>query len=124
MAIRWSFVALAPITIRCDCGEARSVPYGERWACESCGRRWNTSQIPSEEYWRVVRDVRRYRNLIIGVALLFAAIILPFAVFVSQRFFVLLLLVLGSWAFYARPFLRRRARRKLSERPTWTLRPE
>jgi Sec-independent protein secretion pathway component TatC len=68
--------------------------------------------------------VRRYRNLIIGVALLFAAIILPFALLVSQRFFVLLLLVLGSWAFYARPFLRRRAQRKLSERPTWTLRPE
>jgi hypothetical protein len=43
---------------------------------------------------------------------------------VSEGFFFVLLVLLGVWAFYARPFLRRRVRSKLAERPTWNLRPE
>jgi len=58
-----------PITIRCECGEVRDVPYGERWRCEVCRRSWNTSQIPAEEYWDLMREMRRLRFSVIGVAL-------------------------------------------------------
>jgi hypothetical protein len=113
----------APITITCECGARAELAYGERHDCE-CGRRWNTAQIPAEEYWGVMRDVRRYRNLTVGVALAVCAVVLPLALFVSEGFFFVLLVLLGVWAFYARPFLRRRVRSKLAERPTWNLRPE
>src|SRR6058998_1045268 len=39
-----------PITIKCECGETKSVAYGQRWVCDSCHRAWNTQQIPPEEY--------------------------------------------------------------------------
>ena len=113
----------APITITCDCGKRVEIAYGERHACD-CGRCWNTAQIPAEEYWGVMRDVRRYRNLVVGVAVAVCAVVLPLAVLVSERFFFVLLVLLGVWAFYARPVLRNRVRRKLAERPTWKLRPE
>jgi hypothetical protein len=116
-------VRAAPITITCDCGKRVELPYGDRYTC-GCGRRWNTAQIPAEEYWGVMREVRRYRNLVVGVAVAVCIAVLPLAMLVSQAFFFLLLLLLGAWAFYARPFLRRRVRAKLAERPTWKLRPE
>src|SRR6266516_3795025 len=64
----------APITVRCDCGAARHVAYGERWTCEQCGRRWNTSQIPAEAYWGIMREMRRYRLTVVGVAVAIAAV--------------------------------------------------
>jgi hypothetical protein len=117
-------VRLPPITVRCDCGEVRAVPYGDVWVCETCQRRWNTAQIPEDQYFGIIDEMRRYRTLVVGVAVVLAAAILPFALIVSERFFFLLLIVLGIWAFYALPFLRRRVRRRLAERPKWSLHPE
>ena len=48
-----------PITVSCDCGETREVPYGEAWRCESCGRVWDTNQIPAEEYEGLLRRMKR-----------------------------------------------------------------
>ena len=50
-----------PITVSCDCGESREVPYGEAWRCESCGRVWDTNQIPAEEYEGLLRRMKRAR---------------------------------------------------------------
>ena len=50
-----------PITVSCHCGEVRHIPYGEAWTCEKCGRRWNTAQIPAEDYWGIMREMRTYR---------------------------------------------------------------
>jgi len=58
-----------PITVSCKCGEVRHVPYGETWQCEKCGRRWNTAQIPAEDYWGIMREMRNYRLVVIGIAL-------------------------------------------------------
>ena len=49
----------ALITIRCDCGGIGYVPYDVRWECPTCHRRWNTGQIPAEEYWGIMRGMRR-----------------------------------------------------------------
>src|ERR1043166_3727620 len=57
-----------PITITCECGATRGVPYGERWRCEDCGRSWNTLQIPPEEYEGLLRRVRRHQYEALGMA--------------------------------------------------------
>ena len=43
-----------PIAVTCECGEKHDAAYGEVWACERCGRRWDTNQIPRAQY-EVVR---------------------------------------------------------------------
>ena len=49
------------ITLRCDCGAEGRAAYGEVWKCSKCGRSYNTSQIPAEDYDAVAALDRRYR---------------------------------------------------------------
>ena len=51
------------ITVTCECGEKRELRYGEDWTCESCGRRWDTNQIPPEQYKAIRNTQLRYRVL-------------------------------------------------------------
>ena len=114
-----------PITIRCDCGAKASVPYGERWRCESCGRTWNTAQIPAAEYSALLRSVRRYKVLTVGPPLLAAAVLVPLALAVGLQFAVLLFVVTVAWRLFAVPEIRRRATRRVVEgNPKWVLRPD
>jgi hypothetical protein len=101
----------APITIRCECGEARHVDYGESWVCESCGRRWNTAQIPAAEYWGIMREMRRMRLSVIGVAL-------------AESLLLVLPVVLAGWLVLYMPWWRRKVRRRARSVPKWNLRPE
>jgi Flp pilus assembly protein TadB len=114
----------APITVRCECGEYRDVPYGETWICESCGRRWNTAQVPAEEYWGLMRDMRRYRLQVIGVALALAVVFGLLAIFVGESLFLLLPVVLAGWLILYMPLWRRKVRRRARSAPKWNLRPE
>ena len=52
-----------PIAVTCECGEKRDLRYGEDWVCESCGRRWDTRQIPAEQYETIRRTQLRFRVL-------------------------------------------------------------
>ncbi len=113
-----------PITIRCDCGQARPVGYGEVWTCDGCGRRWNTAQIPEEDYRRVAREVTRYRWTVIGVSALVVAVLIPLGVLVSIRYFFLMPIILVLWGAVLAPFWKRRMGRRLGELPSWQLRPE
>ena len=113
-----------PITIRCECGEMRRVPYGERWHCERCGRRWNTAQIPPDEYWGIMRAMRRYRMSVIGVALGLVTVFGLLAIFVAESLFLMLPVVLAGWFIWYMPFWRRKVRRHARSLPTWNLRPE
>lgn len=113
-----------PITIRCECGEAKHVPYGERWECERCGRRWNTAQIPPDEYWGLMRDMRRHRLTVIGIALGSALAFGLLAVFVSQALFLLFPMVLAGWFILYMPWWRRSLRRRVRSLPKWELHPE
>jgi hypothetical protein len=114
----------APITIRCECGEARHVPYGETWQCESCGRRWNTAQIPADEYWGIMRDMRRMRLSVIGIALALTAIFGVLALFVAESLFLILPVLLAVWLVLYMPWWRRKVRRRARSAPKWNLRPE
>ena len=113
-----------PITIRCECGETKQIAYGERWQCERCGRRWNTAQIPRDEYRAIMRDMRRLRLSVIGIALGLTLVFGALALFVSESLFLLLPAVLGFWFIWYMPMWRRKVRRRARSVPKWNLRPE
>jgi hypothetical protein len=102
----------------------KHVPYGETWKCEACGRRWNTAQIPSDEYWGIMRDMRRMRMSAIGTALAFAITFGLLGLFVSQRLFLLLPVVLPMWFIWYMPWWRRKLRHRVRNLPKWNLHPE
>lgn len=113
-----------PIRVTCECGEVRSLSYGERWECEQCGRRWNTEQIPAEEYRGLMRDLRRYRLETIVAAVAILAVLIPLAVFVSESLIFMIPILLAVGAILYGPFWKRKVRRRIAERPRWELEPE
>ena len=121
---RIAAVKAPPITVKCECGEVRQVPYGERWLCERCGRSWNTAQIPAGEYWGVLRQMRRFRLSVIGVAAGLTALFGLLAFFVDESLMMLLPFVLGGWFIWYMPLWRRKVRRHARNLPRWNLRPE
>jgi len=56
--------------LRCDCGADALVAYGERWTCESCGRTYDTTEIPDADF-RAIQDLRRRYRLIGGLGVFF-----------------------------------------------------
>jgi hypothetical protein len=114
-----------PISVTCECGLKHDLRYGEAWTCESCGRRWDTKQIPREQYEVVRRTQLRFRVL----PVLLGLVVLGFAVFFTltgNLFSVFLLLPVGLsvWFVFLRPFHRRRYRAAIAELPRWELYPE
>jgi hypothetical protein len=117
-------VAKPPITISCECGEKRDVAYGERWRCETCGRTWNTGQIPAEEYEQLLRSVRRHKLEALGLGGGAAAVLVPLIVFVSATFIALVPLAMMGWLLVFLPRWRRRYHRTARTAPRWELHPE
>jgi hypothetical protein len=113
-----------PITISCDCGEKREVPYGEAWRCESCGRVWDTNQIPAEEYEGLLRRMKRARLEAFALAALLAAIMVPLIVLVDATFIFVVPIVAAVWLFLYLPFWRRKTRRVAASSPRWELHPD
>jgi hypothetical protein len=113
-----------PITIACECGETRSVPYGDRWRCEQCNRSWNTAQIPAEEYAGLLRRVRRHKLEVLAMAGVAAAILIPLIVVVNYRFIFLTPMAMAVWLFVVVPAWRRRYHRTARDAPRWNLHPE
>ena len=107
------------------CGEKRDLRYGEEWACESCGRRWDTNQIPAEQYEAIRRTQLRFRVLPVAYGLGVLALAVFFTL-TGNTFsvFILLPLAMMLWFYFVRPFHRRRYRRAVAELPRWELRPE
>jgi hypothetical protein len=113
-----------PITITCECGEAASLRYGERWECPTCGRRWNTAQIPADEYTGILRELRRYRLLAIGGAVAVLLAYVPLVLLVDEGIILTAPILLGGLAILLGPLWKRRVRRAIAERPRWDLHPE
>jgi hypothetical protein len=114
----------AQITVRCDCGGIGYVAYGERWVCGKCRRSWNTTQIPADEYWGIMRDMRRLRIAVMGVALSLVVPIAALAPFLGIRILALLPIVMGFWFIFYMPRWRRRVREQAKSLQKWKLRPE
>ncbi len=113
-----------PITIKCECGTSKDVPYGERWRCERCGRSWNTRQIPAEEYQGLLRRIRRHQLEAVAAAAIAAAVLVPLIVVVSSGFIYLVPMVMALWLFVLLPLWRRRYRRTARSAPRWQLHPD
>jgi hypothetical protein len=114
-----------PITITCDCGATTEAAYGERWVCPTCGKAWNTAQIPSADYDHLVRGVSRYRWLVLGPPLVLAAILIPLAIVVGIQFAFLLFVLVMAWGLLAVPQLRRRTAAHIRDSTkSWKLRPD
>lgn len=113
-----------PITVKCECGNAKELAYGERWRCEQCQRSWDTGQIPAAEYDGLLRRMRRVRLEAIALAAVLAAILVPLIVVVNTSFIFLTPLVVAAWLFLYLPMWRRKARRAARSSPRWELHPE
>jgi hypothetical protein len=114
-----------PIAVTCECGEKRDLRYGEEWTCESCGRRWDTNEIPAEQYEAIRRTQLRFRVLPVVYGVVVAAAAIFFSVTGNVfSVFVLLPLAMLIWFYFLHPFHRRRYRRAIAELPKWQLRPQ
>jgi Flp pilus assembly protein TadB len=113
-----------PISVRCECGAEQAVPYGERWTCPTCGRAWNTAQIPAEEYTRRNRQMNRFRIEILAFAVVLLVVFVPLVLFVSGSYLFLAIIVGLAWMFLYMPFWRRRVRRAAANAPRWELHAE
>jgi hypothetical protein len=114
-----------PIAVTCECGEKRDLRYGESWVCESCGRRWNTAQIPADQYEAIRRTQLRFRVLPVLYGLVVAGVAIFFTL-TGNLFsvFVLLPMAMMGWFIFVRPSHRRRYRKAIAELPRWKLSPE
>jgi hypothetical protein len=111
------------ITVTCECGEREQLHYGERWRCKGCGRSFDTTKIPLEEYASIRRRQLRHRMvpLVSGVFLL-AGVIL--SIFEGRAFGALIVVpfLFSTWNLFLRPFFRTRYRRSLAkDLPSWTI---
>ena len=114
-----------PITLTCDCGERRELRYGDRWQCERCAQRYDTNQIPVDEYAELRRARVRDRivptlvfALAAGVAAAFALIGRPFGAV------VVVALIAFLWGSFVRPARRRRQYRAIANRPQWNIKAD
>src|SRR4051794_17323882 len=114
-----------PIAVRCECGEKDDVRYGDVWTWERSGRRWDTNQIPPEDYDAIRRTQLRFRVLpvVLGVLVLALAIFFSLTGNVFNVFLLLPVALLG-WFVFLRPVHRRRYRQAIADLPRWELHPE
>ena len=114
-----------PITITCECGEKRNLRYGAQWDCERCGKRWDTRQIPAEQYAAIRRLQWRFRLVPIALGLVVAALAIFFTLTGNIfNVFVLLPLAMMIWFVFLRPTHQRRYRQAIADLPRWELRPQ
>lgn len=114
-----------PITLTCECGEKRNLRYGEQWQCERCAKRWDTRQIPAEQYDAIRRLQWRFRLMPIALGLVVAALAIFFTLTGNIfNVFVLLPLAMMIWFVFLRPTHQRRYRQAVSDLPRWELRPQ
>ncbi|HEX4011179.1 MAG TPA: hypothetical protein VHX62_14265 [Solirubrobacteraceae bacterium] len=113
------------ITLACDCGEKRYLRYGERWTCEQCGKTWNTTRIPIEQYAAIRATQLRYRRVPIAISV-FALLAVVACIVVGKALGGLLVVgvLATTWSMFFRPLHRRKYRRALAELPTWKIKPE
>ncbi len=113
-----------PITIRCDCAEVGYVAYGEVWTCTSCGRRWNTRQIPEADYRRIIDHLRWFKVQAIGGVGSIVVVFGSLALVVADRMILLMPFAMVLWGLWFLPRRRRSFRDIARTQATWNLRPE
>jgi hypothetical protein len=114
-----------PITVTCECGERHELFYGERWTCPACGRAYDSSQIPADEYDRIRRLQLRYRAVPIALGVTVAALAIAFTLTGNVvGVFFLMPVALIAWFVFIRPTHRKRYRAAIADLPRWDLRAD
>jgi Flp pilus assembly protein TadB len=114
-----------PITLTCECGERRELRYGEQWQCEKCGRIWNTSRIPAEQYDAVRRVKQRLRGVMLGLCALALATVLVFILIGRVIAGILLVAICATtWRMYVWPIQKRRYLKAIEKLPSWEIEPD
>lgn len=121
---RGLLVAPPKVTVQCHCGSKLLIPYGSRQACE-CGRTWNTAQIPAADYAALRATVRRFRRNEVAFVMVALGLVAVLSI-VARRAPVLIAapVFLLVWLRWFRPWWAVRRRARLTELPTWQMRPE
>jgi hypothetical protein len=113
-----------PLTIRCECGAVLPAKAGETVTC-SCGRRYDTSNIPSSSVARVrATQVRLRFYARIGLILVVAFGVLGFLWLGLPGVAGAASLSALIWWKVVAPQLRRRHSEELADLPSWSLESE
>ncbi|MEO9175536.1 MAG: hypothetical protein ABI317_08470 [Gaiellales bacterium] len=113
------------ITVTCECGHQTKAHYDTRFTCEGCGRVYDTSRIPKDDYEQLASVMRRFKiaGWAFGVVLALIALWL-----VTQGQEIVLIIgmmsILFIWWSYGRPYVRGRYYRALATLPKWDLKAE
>ena len=80
---------------------------------------------PAADYDDLVRGVKRYRLLVLGPPLLFAAILIPLAVVAGVQYGFLLFVLMAGYGLLVVPQIRRRSSASIRRSTkSWKLSPE
>jgi hypothetical protein len=114
-----------PITLTCDCGEQRYLRYGERWTCERCGKTWNTTRIPIDQYAAIRATQLRYRRIPVAISV-FALLAVIACVVIGKALggLIVVAIIATTWSMFFRPLHLRKYRAALAQLPTWKIKPE
>ena len=114
-----------PVTITCECGNKAEVAYGVVWQCDRCGRRYDTSKIPRDQYEHIRAIAFRYRLVPIALGVVSISLAIFFTL-TGNIFSVFILLpsVLLIWFMIIRPVHRRSFQKAIADLPTWDLRAD
>jgi hypothetical protein len=114
-----------PITVTCECGEKRDLKYGERWRCDTCGRRYDTNRIPVEEYASLRHDKVRDRIVPTAVFAALAVLVLVFILVGRPLAAIVIVPLVGfAWGTFVRPARRRRQYAAIADRPRWQIKAD
>jgi hypothetical protein len=114
-----------PITVTCDCGARKELFYGERWTCPDCGRSYDTSHIPADEYQAIRKLQMRFRAvpIALGLSVALLAILFTLTGNILGVFFIMPMAII-SWFVFIRPTHRKRYRAAIAQLPRWDLRAD
>jgi hypothetical protein len=114
-----------PITVTCECGERHELFYGERWTCPTCGRAYDSNQIPRDEYAAIRSLQLRYRAVPIALGVVVAALAIAFTLTDNLvGVFMIMPIAIIAWFVFIRPTHRRRYREAIDDLPRWDLRAD
>ncbi len=109
------------LAVRCPCGTSTSVAAGAVVDC-TCGRRWDTGHLPTEDLDAVSRLVRRARSrrlvFVLNLLLVTGVLVL---VGRSSPVLAVLLTAFVWWRFCRPEWRRRRVTQRTAALPTWQL---
>jgi hypothetical protein len=81
-------------------------------------------QIPAEEYWGIMRDMRRLRISVLLTGLAFVVPVVVLALFTGLQLLLLLPVLMSFWFLFYMPRWRRRVREQARSLRRWQLHPE